>query len=125
MRHPPAPAVVTCPVCGRRVRVNLDGTLRAHYPAPAAPPETRRPACCRLRGTTREARYVSLKDFFTWSRPAANPGPALPRTGSKRVRAGTRQTWVEGGYKDDEGLSGEQRKKIRAATHRGKLLYWD
>jgi len=68
---------------------------------------------------------MSMGDFFTWSRPKNDPGPRNRKAGSTRVRWGTPQTHVEGGYKDDEDLSGEQRKKIRKASHRGKLLYWE
>ena len=56
-----------------------------------------------------------LGNFFTWSRPKAKAGRAWPRTGDTRVRWGTPQVWVEGGYKDTEGLSPNQLRKVRRA----------
>ena len=34
-----------CPVCGDRVRVNADGTLRVHLRRPAGVPRWGRPVC--------------------------------------------------------------------------------
>ena len=54
-------------------------------------------------------------DFFTYARPENDSGERWPKAGSTRVRWGTPQVWIEGGYKDIEGLSPEQRKKVRKA----------
>lgn len=58
---------------------------------------------------------MRLRDFFTYARPVNDSGDTWPKTGSTRVRWGTRQVWVEGGYKDVEGLSPNQRQKVRRA----------